>query len=125
VDLVKIPATARTAVRGDKGRALKVGAREIAHLAAKDFRTLTGSPPTRARGEGKFLHFLGAVFAALGRHDDSVENLGREAVDWWSNLRLQEEEESFKKLRETPPPPDISAEVRAIEPRPPGDDPEE
>lgn len=105
----KIPETAKDA----RGRDRKVDALEIAKVAASDFHTLTGQAPTRARGEGKYLHFLAAVFDALGRRDDSVANLGRSACRWWRERRPGEEQEFLEALMATKPPDDFDG-IRVV-----------
>ena len=117
-DLVKIPTTAKD----KQGPDLKVDAFEIAKAAAKDFHSLTGQAPTPSWGEGNFLHFLAAVFSALGRHD-SADNQGRKACHWWKADCSLEEQEFLENLRATK---DAFEGIRVVKTRPPPwDDTEE
>jgi hypothetical protein len=111
VELAKIPAAAKDKQGPDE----KVDALEIAKMAATDFYSLAGTEPTSSWGEGNFLHFLAAIFGALGRHD-SAENLGRKACRWWRELRPRKE--FLENMRATEPP-DASEGIRVIETRPP------
>jgi hypothetical protein len=78
--IAEIPAASK--VR--RGPDQKWDAREIAKEAARDYKFLTGNPPTRSENRDGFPVFLTAIFGALGKRNDSVESFAREACEWWN-----------------------------------------
>ncbi len=94
-----IPSTAK----GVRGQDRKSDALEIAKAAAKDYRFLTGKAPDRSKNKNGFPDFLAAIFKALDRRGDSVENLARKACEWWKKDRPLEDEAYLEKLGLTIP----------------------
>jgi hypothetical protein len=94
----KVPTTTKDL----RGRDRKVDALEIAKAAAKHYHFLTGKPPSRSKNRGSFPDFLSAIFEALDRHDDSVENLAKQASDWRHKGRPLEDQAYLEKLMTTP-----------------------
>jgi len=57
-------------------------ARAIARLAAEDWFTLTGKPPTRRKKKGGFALFLEDLFHNI-RLTEKAGSYAQDAVDWW------------------------------------------
>jgi hypothetical protein len=67
-----------------------VDALAIAKAAAKDYRSLTGLRPRRSK-DTIFVDFLAAIFKALGRRYDSVDNFAKKAIKWLENDSVRDE----------------------------------
>jgi hypothetical protein len=75
----------------------KVDALQIAKAAADDYPYLTGNAPERSRNKPAFPDFLAAIFKALNRRYDSVENLAKQAGQWWKKDRPREDAADLQK----------------------------
>ena len=87
-----------------KGPHRKLDALQIAKAAARDYNFLTRTMPNRSENRGGFPDFLAAILTALERHE-SVENLARQACEWWnSDDRVRDDQAEFDKLMANPLP---------------------
>jgi hypothetical protein len=95
----RVPASAKS----HKGPNQKKDALEIAKAAATDYLVLTHRLPNRSYKDSSFVDFLAAIFNALGRRSDSVDNLARKAIKWLENDSVREDEDAIRKWMTNPP----------------------
>jgi hypothetical protein len=86
-----------------RGRQRKSDALETAKAAARDYNFLTCLAPNRSKNKDGFLDFLAAIFKALNRLNDSVDNLAKQACEWWRNDCAREDRAELEKLLANPP----------------------